>query len=317
MCTPSRPRPLKEDEWPGLRTAVNQIFRASGGDLTAELPLLFDPRNRANLHVIVRDDPGADGEGASDFILAHAGFAVRDASVLRRKIRVACVGAVFTVPEQRGRGLATRVLAQALDHARQGSDLVMASGDGGLYRGQGLDPVPPLARFRLPEHRNIPAGLEIRDVAPVSGAFSGDVSSNADLNALAALYDAEDVHFTRAPADWEGLCQAGRLVDAPARFTLILRGGRAVAYIVAQQAGRRSDGTARPRRILEFAGDRDTILNTAPTLAEELLVPPYDTSTISLCERRGWPRAARQFLITAQALTAAVVVIPWYGLNYL
>jgi hypothetical protein len=198
-------------------------------------------------------------------------------------------------------------LADVLARARPTADLVMASGDGGLYRRQGLDAVPPLARFRLPEGSfgGIISSLEIRD------------ATACDLRAMAALYDAENVHFVRSDADWERLWAARRLVDAPARFSVVARGAQVVAYLGAQEAQRRGDGSERPRRILEFAGDRDTILDAAPLLGEELLVPSYDTSTAALCERRGWTRSTRQFLITGMALTPDVLVIPWYGLNYL
>jgi ribosomal protein S18 acetylase RimI-like enzyme len=237
------------------------------------------------------------------------GSVVREAQVLGRRIRVSCTGAVFTVPQARGQGLGSRLLADLLARAQPSADLVMASGDGGLYRRQGLNPVPPLVRFRLPERVGPPApqrhGMEIHD------------ATADDLPAMAKLYDSESVHFIRSPADWERLWAAGRLVDAPARFSVVARIGQVVAYMAAQEAGRRADGSERRRRILEFAGDRDTIVAAAHAISEELLVPSYDTSTIALCERPGWSRSDRQFPITAMALTPDVRVIPWYGLNYL
>jgi hypothetical protein len=266
---------------------------------------LFDVANRENHRVIVR---GA-AAGTVPHLAAHAGFILREALVLGRRIRVACIGAVFTAPADRGRGLASLVLLDALSRARQHADLVLVSGDRGLYRRQGLDPVPPLARFTLPNGTPGPVSregaLEVRDASP------------DDLDAMAELYDAEDVHFVRSPADWRRLWGAGLLVDVPATFSVLLRRGRMVGYLVGQQGGRHADGSARPRRILEIAGDRDAIIEGAPLLGEELLVPTYDSSTIDLCERRGWPHTTRQLLITAQALSADVVVIPWYGLNYL
>jgi len=107
------------------------------------------------------------------------------------------------------------------------------------------------------------------------------------------------------------------LVDAPATISIMHRGDRVVAYAATQRATRRGDGSMRPRRILEVAGDRTAIVEAAPLLAEELLVPAYDSNTIGLCGDKGWVRTTRQFLVTAEALTADVQVIPWYGLNYL
>jgi GNAT superfamily N-acetyltransferase len=301
-----------------LRDAANRVFRPDGsGDLFAQSPLLFDPANREGLRVLTRHEDGA--------VMAHAGFVMRDAWVYRRRIRVACLGAVFTQAEHRKQGLATQVLMDALRLARRGTDLVLASGDRDLYRRQGLEPVPPLARFRLAVTKapnrastsastSTPEGFGVREVRP------GDAQ---DLAALAALYDAEEVRFARSPADWERILAAGLLVDAPSSVWLVSRGGaaappaRPVAYLAVQRAGKRSDGSLRPRRILELAGDRQAAVAAAPLVADELLCPAYDTATVALAEGRGWTRTVRQFLITAEALTVEVVVIPWYGFNYL
>lgn len=299
------PRALLEDEWPALRAAVNRAFRPGGSDLAQELPLLFDPENRENLRVFVApdgDEGGGDGDGR---IVAFAGGLVREASVLRRRVRVGFVGAVFTTPEARGQRLGTRVLIDALERVRPGADLVLISGDRDLYRRQGFEPVPPLARFVLPPPAGPLAGLELR------------TATVDDLDQVAALHDAEDVHFARPRADWLRLLAAGRLVDAPAVFSVATRAGQVVAFVAAQCADRRPDGSTRPRRILEIAGERAAIVAAAPALAEELLVPNYDSTTIALAEKNGWIRTARQFPFTAEALTAAARVIPWYGLNYL
>ncbi|MES1209837.1 MAG: GNAT family N-acetyltransferase [Pseudomonadota bacterium] len=306
VTTWPEPRALQEHEWPALRAAVNEIFRPGQdeGDLTDECPLLFDPSNRDNLRAIVDDGAGATGAAGAQ-VLAHAGFVIREALVLRRRVRIACIGAVFTRPAWRGRGLGSRVLSDALRRARQGADLVMASGDRGLYRRQGLDSVPPLARFTLPAAGAAPSGLDVR------------AATKADLQTMATLYDAEDVHFIRPSGDWDRLWDAGRLVDAPGVFSVVLRGGVIVGYIAAQRGGRRANGSLRPRRILEIAGERAAIVDVAASVADELLLPVYDTAAIAACERKGWIRTARQFLITAEALTIDVRVIPWYGLNYI
>lgn len=304
------PRAPLEEEWPALRAAINQVFRPQGGDLTRECPLLFGPENRANLSVIVdtavalnQGGEGGDRDAAAR-IVGHAGVVIRDAAVLGRRIRVACVGAVMTAPAERNKGVASQVVTDLLDRIRPGVDLVLASGDRGLYRRQYLEPLPPLARFSLPPAPPAPP-LDVR-------AVTAD-----DLPALASLYEAEPVHFVRSPSDWRRLWEAGRLVDAPAAFSAVSRGGRVVGYLVAQAATPRADGSVRPRRIMEIAGERDAVLSVAPSLADELLLPSYDSASIALGERQGWIRSSRQFLITALSLTPELMVIPWYGLNYL
>ena len=296
----SEPRALLQQEWPAFRAVLNRVFRPDGaGDLTEELPLLFqtpDGRPALENSRIITGPGGA--------IAAHAGWTQRDATVLRRRVRVGFIGAVFTDPACRRQGLGTRVLLDALQRARAGADLVLASGDRDLYRRQGFEPVPPLARYRLPAAGG-PQDVATRAMAP------------DDVPLIAALFDREDVHFHRPPEDWSALLRAGRLVDAPATFSVVTRGPAVVGFVAAQDASARPDGSVRPRRILELAGDRRAILAAAPTLAEELLVPAYDSTTIGLATERGWFRTTRQFAITADPLTDVALLVPWYGLNYL
>lgn len=298
------PRALLQDEWPALRVAINRIFRPSGGDLTHELPLLFDDANRDNLRVVV-DDTGA--------IVAHAGCLQREAMVLRRRITVGFIAAVFTDPAARGQRLGTRVLLDALARTRMGADLVLASGDRDLYRRQGFEPVAPLARFRLPpalDGGTNTRDFETRELSPA------DLTTGA-LAELMAMHDAEVVHFVRSADDWTKMLTSARLVDAPATLSLVTRAGRAVAFVAAQKAQTRPDGSTRPRRLLEIAGDRGAIIAVAPRLGEELLVPSYDSATLDRAAALGWVRTTRQFQITAEPLTAIARVVPWYGLNYL
>lgn len=374
---PPQPRALQEHEWPALRGAVNEVFRPGGGDLMAECPLLFAAANRENLRVIVdtggaggtqplgvvtdssadherlgQDAPGAAGGPARAVVngtarggrlQAHAGFVVRDGWVRERRIRIACVGAVFTRASARGKGLASLVLADALARARAAADLVLVSGDRDLYRRHGLQPVPPLVRFELPAAP--PAAAPPQALAPDSQIVARAAEA-ADLPDMAALYAAEEVHFDRPPADWGLFWGAARLVDAPARFWIVSRAGRTVAYAAVQEpasspARSRAAGVigklekvglagilgglarpdlqagSRPRgRMLELAGDREALLQAAPAFADELLVPGYDSGTLEACQRRRWPRTARQFAITAATVTAELPLIPWYGLNY-
>ena len=293
---------------------MNQIFRPNGGDLTEELPLLFAEENRENLRVIV-DDTGA--------IVAHAGCLQREALVLKRRVRVGFIAAVFTAPQVRRQRLGTRVLRDALARARADADLVLASGDRDLYRRQGFEPVAPLARYRLPSPtpasgasahaRGRPDGPG----TPPTGDLAWRDTTDEDLPAIAALVDKEDVHFVRSPGDWTRLRRAARLVDAPAKLSTVTRAGDVVGFIATQKASPRPDGSLRPRRILEIAGDRRAIIDVAPHMADELLVPAYDSNTVDLAAAQGWVRTTRQFPVTAEPLTAVARLVPWYGLNYL
>ena len=311
MSTWPAPRALLQREWSAFRAAVNRIFRPAGGDLTHELPLLFRAENRENLRVVV-DDAGA--------VVAHAGCVRREAVIFNRRTTIGVIAAVFTDPAVRGRGLGTRVLLDALGRVRPGADLVLASGDRDLYRRQGFEPTAPMARFRLPSPSaaRVPEPYALRELGGDrgEGAPAQDLPP-AVLADLRGLHDAEPVHFVRSEEDWRLLLGAGRLVDAAARFTLVERAGRPVAFLATQVASARPDGTMRPRRILEVAGDREAIVAIAPFVGDELLVPSYDAPTIDRAVAAGWVRTVRQFPITAEPLTATARVVPWYGLDYL
>ena len=337
------PRALLQHEWPAFRAAVNRVFRPEGGDLTHELPLLFGagstragpapatgarpagpgdgPPGLENLRVVV-DDAGT--------ILAHAGYVRREAQILKRRTTIGFVAAVFTDAAHRGQRLGTRVLQDVLARVRPGADLVLASGDRDFYRRHGFEPVPPLSRFRLPPAETLAGAIGEYELRTVGGDSSGGATrpgtgggapasppTPAEVAQLQDLHAAESVHFVRSDDDWLCLLAAGRLVDAPATFTLVTRAGRAVAFVAAQDATPRPDGTVRPRRILEVIGDRNAILSVAPLLGEELLVPAYDSATIDRAVAMGLVRTVRQFPITAEPLTATARVVPWYGLNYL
>lgn len=295
---------------------MNAVFRPAGGDLTHELPLLFEAGNRDNLRVIVNE---------AGTVLAHAGCLRREAMILKRRTTVGFIAAVFTDPSVRGQRLGTSVLQDALARVRPAADLVLASGDRDLYRRQGFEPSAPLARFRLPAAETLAGAVreyELRTIGGGTATEPGGVivqpppPSAGDIAELQDLHAEEPVRFIRSDEDWRKLLAAGRLVDAPATFTVVTRAGRAVAFAAAQNAAPRPDGTVRPRRILEVAGDRNAIMSVAPLLADELLVPSYDSATIDRAMAGGLVRTVRQFLITAEALTALARVVPWYGLNY-
>lgn len=290
-----------------LKAALNRVFRPDGGDLTSDLPLFLGAENLPNLRVVV---------GPPGIILAHVGFLPREAVVHRRRLRVACVGAVFVAAPFRGQGLATRTLAAVLAAARPSSDLLLVSGEGELYRRAGLEPIPPLWQFQVPTTARA-AGIEIRE------------ATADDIDSLKSMYNDSDVHFVRSSQDWERLIRAGILMDSPARFSLISRAETPVAYVVAQRARAPSSrdgagdggggGPGRASRILEFAGDGEAIADVASELGETWVVPAYDATTLALIERRGWTGSLRRFPMSACRTHASGddAEIPWYGLDYL
>jgi GNAT superfamily N-acetyltransferase len=280
-----------------LKAALNQVFRPAGGDLTAELPLLLDRGNLENLRVI------ATQEGP----VSHAAFCERDAVLWGRRVRVGCLGAVFTLPGHAGKGLASRVVADAVALASRRCDLLMISGERDLYRRLGFDPVPPGTRFAW-----------TKDERPRHDApFTIARATTADVPALAALHDQSPVRFLRSPETWQRLLLARQVMGWPGEVWLVRANGAPRAYVAVQTPGPRADGSRRPARVLEVAGEPAIVVEAARALAEELILPGYAAAPyVALFAERGLRPSTRQFLISAQLLTADVPVVPWLGLDY-
>lgn len=281
-----------------MKAALNRVFRPAGGDLTAELPLLLDPANLENLRVIV----------AAEGPVSHAAFCERDAVAWDRRVRIGCVGAVFTAPGHEGQGLASCVVADAVAEASRRCDLLMITGERPLYRRLGFEPVPPGTRF---------AWTQEDRPTPASPAFTLARATATDVPALAALHDQRPVRFVRSAEMWQRLLLAGQLMGWPGEVWLVRVEGTPRAYLAVQTAGPRRDGSQRPARVLEVAGEPALVVEAARLLAEELILPSYAAPPyVALFAARALRPTTRQFLVSAQALTANVPVVPWFGLDY-
>jgi predicted N-acetyltransferase YhbS len=290
--TEPAPRAATRDERPQVIAAAGRVFEAprahEGEDMGTAYPLLFGADNADGLRVVV----SPRGE-----LLAHAGIYVRDAVLGDRRTRVGCLGAVFTTPAARGRGLASAVVAEALGLARaRGAGLVLVSGWRGLYARAGFRPYPPVRRVLVPRSPG-PAATDARP---------------GDLEALAALHRQEAVRVDRPSQDWDRLFAARVALWGPGQWRVARDQRSAIGYAVLQ---------AHPRgpRVIELGGDREAML--AALAADgpfELLVPPADTTTAAVVARHGWPVEALTLPLGAIALEPALedVTLPWFGLNY-
>jgi GNAT superfamily N-acetyltransferase len=307
------PRACSVTERSALNAAVNQVFRPSGGDMARDYPLLFSLENLRYLRVVTDRDA----------VIAHAGLCVRTVSWGGAQQMVGAVGAVFTRPEHRGRGLGAAVVGDALSCARdEGVALCLVSGYGLLYRRLGFDPAPAAIRWTWPaDARTAAGGARVRPFGAQSGQSDGeaggtggplghDADLDRDLAGAARWNDAEPVHFLRSPADWHALWRAQVAFAWPARWWMVEQGGRPAGYLVVAQRAR--------RQVLELAGDREAVLAAAPLVADEILVPGYDQVTARQADALGWTQAPAQVALAGQWLKAPTTAhpMPWYGLNY-
>ena len=150
-----------------------------------DYPQLFNEANREHLRVVA-----AEGK-----VVCHVGFTERPASLSGCRIDVACIGAVATLPEQRGRGYAPRLPGR-----------LRAGGRGRGGRDAHLRGAGAVHPRRLPR-RGARLGFSLTpETAPRLAALPG-VAGTAhytlapvgpeQIGALRALYQREPVRFLR------------------------------------------------------------------------------------------------------------------------
>jgi predicted N-acetyltransferase YhbS len=292
---------------PRIIAAADAVFRSPAavglGSMGHDYPLLFEPANARHLMI------AEDREG----IVAHAGFVLCDASLAGQTVRVATIGAVFTRPQERERGLATSVLMAAVETARQaGAELGLVSGLRGLYERAGFAPYPACPRYRV--------ALEGTSAVQIA-RYTADA-----LDDVMSIARRERVYFVRTADHWRRLLQAGVLFFEPADTFLVRRAGRTVAYLAVGRPPTPGDADdARGARVLELGGDREAIAEAAPAVARslgvttlDLIASPDDRSFDGEAQKRGWlvDQVRMPFTTAWWNPARAGLPLPFYGFNY-
>jgi GNAT superfamily N-acetyltransferase len=222
-----------------------------------DYPQLFNASNRTNLRVI--------REGGQ--LVTHVGFTIRPAVLLGVVINVACIGAVATAPEARGRGLGSVCVQDAFDHASaSGVDLMMISGGRGLYTRVGCREVGADHRFTLE------AGNAASRGAVTRPGFTLVPLTAHDIPALGAIHEREAVRFVRPRDDWERAFDCGIVMNTPSDFWGVSDGSGTVAYVIVHRPDRvrnRKDGDVLFVRVVEHAGSRDAVAHALSALIDQ------------------------------------------------
>ena len=169
---------------------------------------------------------------------------------------MASLGGVATHPEVRGKGYATALFEDTVRDCREdGVDFIVVSGYCKIYHRYGCRYVGRDWDFVVAQHR-------AWDVA--DGGLQVRAMSDADAPVLAVLYWPEPVRWLRPPSDFLNALK-GHVMNRPAELLGIYEHDHLRAYVI---QGPRKKGEEAHQSILEFAGDRRSIVGSLGALAQ-------------------------------------------------
>lgn len=249
------PRCLERHEMGSLETLVDTVFmQGQAGVMRRAFPALFNEDNLAN--ILVYADEGR--------IVSHVGRTERWASLGGCIVRVGCVGAVATYEEYRGRNLASRLLERTCqDAAASGVDMLMISGERGLYRRAGAVSVGL-------DHRLVLSRNEAQLLR--SSEYALRPFDAADLPFWMEAYERKCAHFIRPLDDWNWALETRLCQLVESEFLSITLDGAVCGYTVSHVSSR--DGAC---VVGEYAGDDAAVLSVLGPLMEQ-----HNTQTLRM-----------------------------------
>ncbi len=248
-------------EWPGLLDWLDDgLRRGRRGRLAAEYPTLLSTPSPERHRVVA----------AAGVPLAHAMLHEARLGTPRGGLRVGLIGAVYTDPRARGRGLASRCVEScAVELARRGVPLALLWSDRhDFYRRLGFERAGVETQLAIDAACCERAGADRRvEVGP---------ASPGDFAALERLHAEKPVRAERAAGD------LARLAATPeCRLRVARRHGGAVGYAA---LGRGDDFQG---VIHEWAGEPGAVLACLRALCAE-------AGALELLEGPGAPELARR-----------------------
>jgi predicted N-acetyltransferase YhbS len=292
-------------------SVINQVFRSKyDPTMQLEFPLLFDLKNLARVFVAVE-------EGR---VVSHLAYQRTDYLSEGRRVCVGFLGAVATLPEHRGSGIASRLLEMAEEAMHQeGVDLCLISGNRPLYLRQGYEERGVTYEYPLTAQNKSPE-VRVR------------VYTEADLDTVLELYAGEQKLFRREPEDFRRLLDVNPTLKAQGPRSipisqigptfLVYDQETPIAYFILRGS---------EKYPIEYAGDRLGVLRGLQTLITEtgrpsfIWVPQSDDVMLRLLEREGYQIQTRYHFppyFTAKVLNAAAcdenvwLGMPLPGINY-
>ena len=215
--------------------------------------------------------------------ISHVGIRERNVFVNGYSMKVGSIGGVATQSEYRNRGLATRLMLNAIRKIDEDEgDVMFVSGDRGLYRRIGCVRGGNIRNFRMKR-----SDLERFDHADVEVlAYRED-----DLQDVVAAYESEPVRFHRTLDDFRYELESGEAIWRKARVFVVRKEGEFQSYVIVQEP---EEGKMRVGNVAEYAGVRTAIVGAVKPIfeARELEqavfhVPYHDREQIYLFRQGG------------------------------
>jgi len=220
--------------------------------------------------------------------ISHVGIKEREAVICGCTTMIGCIGGVATKSDYREKGLATRLMklaARKIDEDQ--GDIMLVSGDRGLYRRGGCVAAAPTYRLNVTR-----ADAEKLD-DPRARLVPYE---EKNLLSIISIYQKEPVRFHRTREEFRALLE--RRTPAPFWtktdiFTLH-DDHEILGYIVTQGPRNEGRGKGSVRAIAEYAGDRKTVADSIKLLFAEydmekllLLIPEHDRDFLRILRQSG------------------------------
>ncbi|MCK6445894.1 MAG: GNAT family N-acetyltransferase [Planctomycetes bacterium] len=236
---------------------MERVLRG-GGELAAEYPLVFGA-----------DAPGSIVTvGENGIVHSACAILVRDLVIGAERLRVGLIGSVATDPAERGRGLATEVLARAeRELARDGAVIALLwADDAEFYRRRGWREFASELDFAFDADAiaRLPRRGTIRRAAP------------DDEGALHRLYQRHRARIERTEDETRALLRVPGMEtlvlheDRDVRAYACLGRGADFEHTIHEWAGGPDDVLALVRAHFERANGAENVFLLAPTDAQEL-----------------------------------------------
>jgi len=254
------PRGTRKEEFDQVLKLVNYVFRESNNqppDMEKRYPFLFNEDNLENLRIILKDNRP----------ISHIGISEAEIIVYGCRTKIGSIGSVCTYPQYRGRGFATLLLENTIKKLDDdGADVMLVSGEGGLYKRAGCTEAGRVHKFRI-------SGDDLKRFNPQ--AMEVFPYKEKNLENIVRVYQKERVRFFRPLEDFKKILTTGLAMDRKAEILTIHKANEFLGYL-AVQIPEEKEGKERISNVAEYSGIRRAILGAVKPIFDR-----YDIQELS------------------------------------